>query len=207
MQTIQVSANAIRALAANVAPKGDTNPVISGVLIAVDGHGVTMVATNRAILAAIYAPQGDYLPRFDFILPREAVAKLKADKRGMVTLTIDPTSPVECRISGAQGGDVIARCVEGTYPDWRRVIPQTVSGEPGQYNPALLAALNDCYRDAYGVKGPDCVRVHYNGASGAAVVTGGRSNEFIGGMMPMRHDEQPFALPEWIAPAPVALAA
>ena len=205
MLTIQVSAAAIRALAANVAPKSDTNRALCGVLIAVDGSGVTMVAMNRAILAAIYVPQDEPTPSFSFILPRDVLAKLKPAYKGcMVTLTIDPANPVECCISGVQDGDVIARCVEGTSPDWRRAIPQTVSGEPGQYNPALLAALNDCYCDAYGVKAPESVRVHYNGATSAAVVTGDRSNEFIGVIMPIRQrqDEQPFALPDWLAPAP-----
>lgn len=113
-------------------------------LIGCDGHRLGLVHLCDASGAA----PGEY------IIPREAVENIKKAVRGFdgLTLAIDGEA---FTISDNYGGAIIAggKLVDGKYPDWQRVMPQTFSGEAGNYNPQYLFDVSKAVKELGGKNG------------------------------------------------------
>lgn len=95
------------------------------------GLGVVMTATNGRVLTTAYDEQGDMDGASPVIigLPKPTLSACKATSRGESSLAIDVTSSsATITLNGtetARAGNVV---VDGTFPDWRRVIPTVKSG-------------------------------------------------------------------------------
>jgi DNA polymerase-3 subunit beta len=106
------------------------------------------------------------------IVPRDLVAKLKIKLRTLdeTTLTIGDDGKLTFEHAGEMFGG--AR-VDGTFPDYRRVVPQDLDGKPAQYNPAYLADFAKARQELTGTKldkdGKGSPLVRYNGGSPAVV--------------------------------------
>jgi DNA polymerase III sliding clamp (beta) subunit (PCNA family) len=68
-------------------------------------------------------------------------------------------------------GDVIFAALDGKYPDYRRVIPDSVSGEIGNYDADLLAKAQKALNLYFQTK-DKVFRLNHNGINGAAVMAG-----------------------------------
>ena len=121
----------------------DIRYYLNGVLLAMDGHTITLVATDGNRLALAQATVDTDLPKSEVILPRKAVQELLRLLRDDAAAE----APVEMRLAPAQarfalnGITLTTKLVEGKYPDYRRVIPAQASQRLTVRRDALLAGL------------------------------------------------------------------
>ena len=124
----------------------DTRYYLNGVLIESNDIQTRIVATDgHTLFAGFDDAKGDNVGSFAGIMPADTVKAILSWKASyktandlpvIITTSEDPLG--EHRAEWC-GNVVIFRVVEGRYPDYTRVIPQSVSGLAGHYNPDYLA--------------------------------------------------------------------
>lgn len=113
-------------------------------------------------------------------------------------------------VHGAILGRFPAKAVDGKFPAWRATLPEASkvdkAGPPPYVDPALLAGFADVSAAVSGVKKRNQIRLHYTGRQSTIAVTFGGSIPAIGVIMPMRVDEEAYAIPAWamVQPEPQA---
>lgn len=195
---ITIDHNTIKALLI-CASKQDIRYYLKGVLVDVRAtDNVVLVATDgHRMLAYPVAADAIEAPAFgQYIIPREALEAVKPCKAGRhvlpITIEIDTAKGLENKITGATS--VVTPLIDGKFPDWRRVLPKTVSGEPTQYNPEYVSGFGDICKLLGGKYGP---YINHNGSSAAPVTNLGPA---LGVIMPLRLDDDDVkfsALPAW----------
>jgi len=193
-----------------VAPKMDVRNYLNGAALDLtDGTKPRLVVTDGHRMLVINAEpfirddDGNYpgLPPEmigqTYILPRDLLAAVKPAKVGKVELPLAVTihhadgKPAGLTVQGATTAQ--GSCIDGKYPEWRRVWPQSLSGEAMQYNPDYLADFKAIAALLIDKKGAQIV-VGYNG-HGPALIDFGLDTA-AGVVMPQRLD--PPTLPTWI---------
>ena len=132
------------------------------------------------------------------ILPRSFVlAVLKMGDRftKSIQFRVDFTAQTVTHVASG----LTDKLIDGRYPDWRRVVPTSVSGEPAQFNPEYLGDLAKV-ASVLGFK-PFHTRAAYNGQSNAIFMVD-TETDFITVIMPMRQDAA--CVPDWLAPTETA---
>lgn len=168
------------------------------VLVATDGHRLLAYPVAVAAIEALAPGQ--------YIIPREALEAVKPCKAGRVTLplTIDivtaPDQPdperagvtikgkTSITVTGATSA--VTAPIDGKYPDWRRVLPKTVSGEPARYQAEYIGDFGRV-AELLGTEHP---HIHHNGYAAAIV---GNLGAALGVIMPMRSDAEFSGPPAW----------
>ena len=88
------------------------------------------------------------------------------------------------------------QAIDGTFPAWRRVVPATVSGQIGQFNPTYLADFVKVMREL------DCdnklISIGHNG-NDAAIVGLDIDFDYVALIMPVRA-VAPNQAPSWVKP-------
>ncbi len=137
-----------------------------GFLVSTDGH--------RLFCGRIDLPEG--AAAFDgWIICRDVL------KRALTGYKADLIE-----ISPSRVGDVACRPIDGSFPDWRRVIPTDLSGVAAQFNPAYIAdmgKIGDLLRGKR--KGALAAHVHHNG-EGPAGITFPEIDDAFAVLMPIR---------------------
>lgn len=115
-------------------------------------------------------------PPFDgWILPRDAIKRALAGHKADLIA-----------ISPAHVGDLACRSVDGSFPDWRRVVPTELTGETAQFNPAYVADMGKIGEILFGRGKPVLsAQIHHNG-EGPAGVTFGSCEDAFAVLMPIR---------------------
>ena len=177
------------------AAKQDVRYYLKGVLVDARANGDVVLVTTDGHRMLAYPVATDAIEALtvgQYILPREALEAVKPCKAGRVTLPItieiDTAKGLENKITGATS--VVTPLIDGKFPDWRRVLPKTVSGEPAQYQAEYLGDFGRI-AELLGTKHP---HVHHNGSSAAIV---GNLGAALGVLMPMRSHAEFSALPAW----------
>lgn len=202
------------------AAKDDVRYYLNGVCIDIRAGDACAVATNGHILLAVplaLADDAGELVPGQYIIPRDALEGIKPTHKSLpVTIEVltpaptpDPERPgVTLRKSPtatvfAGGATAHVQLVDGQYPDWRRVVPLTVSHEPGQYKADYIAAFGKMHKLLGGTESP---ALAYNGEHGAARVL--LPADAVGVIMPMRYPTRPsFDNPAYALRSPGAVAA
>ena len=192
-----VTADTLKALTL-IAAKDDRRYYLNGVCIDVAVTGATeavAVATDGHMLIAVplqldadvTAAAGQY------IIPRELIDGLKARKGAFATVKLDARS-VTINVGGA---NITAPLIDGQYPDWRRVVPRTVTGLASQIDADYLHAMKKAHKLLGGSYSPT---IAHNGAEtgdgGAARVL--LAADAIGVIMPLRADKPVLDTPAWL---------
>lgn len=188
--------NVLRAIAA-LAPKVDVRPYLKGVWCENSPKGLILWATDGSVIGALRV--GDMAPceSFNHFLPLPAIAALPKT-RGLVELRVDSELALKL------GGTEVSVDREGfAPPDWRSIMPRSVTHEAACFDVRPLAKFATI-AEALGVKKEVSGQVHvaYNGQGTARVFILGHP-EFVGAASPLRAhrialpDDQPFN-PEWI---------
>jgi DNA polymerase-3 subunit beta len=183
-------------------PKQDVRYYLVGALIDVRESDVTLVATDGHMLLAVPVPQANIesaIPSGQYIIPRATLEAVKPAKVGRLTLSIrvsvnvpaltpDPDRPgVMLKLAPTitlEGATTATTApVDGIYPDWRRVVPATSSGELQQFDPALITRWGQIH-STLGGKTP--FTVHHNGTKPAWI--SGLHHDAIGVLMSLRDD-------------------
>jgi DNA polymerase-3 subunit beta len=141
---------------------------------------LTFAATDGHILFAGTAPavfnEDPQSAHFWMIIPNDAVKTAIKTKNDAVILRSLPDGRYSL-------GDTIFSPVDAKFPDFRRVIPEKVSGEIGYYDPELLVRGNDALREYFNSK-KRVYRLNNNGTSAGVIC--GDSRDALVVVMPIR---------------------
>ena len=191
---ITIDHNIVKALLI-CAAKQDIRYYLKGICVDARANGdVVLVTTDghRLLAYPVATDAIEALAPGQYIIPREALEAVKPCKAGRhmlpITIEIDTAKGLENKITGATS--TVTPLIDGKFPDWRRVLPKTVSGEPAQYQAEYLGDFGRI-ADLLGTKQP---HIHYNGSAAAIV---GNLGAALGVLMPMRSDAEFSALPAW----------
>jgi len=175
MITIELQKSHLRAMLPFTGDQ-DIRYYLNGALLTIGNNGARLVATDGHALAVINL--GFIGAQFDGIIPNsalESVPKVKRKESPTVSLVIDPEKQTGTFDLG-NGTSSSFKFIDGRFPDYLRVIPETTSGETAQFNPALLMRFCTAAREL-GL--PEHVAVAYNGQQ-PALVTIKAADYFIG---------------------------
>jgi len=194
-----------------VAPKEDVRYYLRGAaldltdgtkprLVVTDGHRMLVINAEPFIRddAGNYPGLPPEMIGQTYILPRDMLSAVKPAKAGRIELPLAVT--VQHHADGKLAGLTVqgtttaqGACIDGKCPDWRRVWPQSLSGEATQCDPDYLADFKAIAALLIDKKGAQ-IAVGYNG-HGPALVDFGLDTA-AGIIMPQRLD--PPTLPTWI---------
>jgi DNA polymerase-3 subunit beta len=190
MKTIYIDATelkAVRVFAANE----DVRYYLKGVLVQATARETRIVATDGCILGMFDREQENEGITFEeFILPIDAIDTLKPDAKLLVRVVIDGD---QYRVQQYDDRAFTFRPVEGRFPDYRRVIPEKVSGEAAQFNNTWLAKANKA--QAIIAKGQSA-HIWPGGPNDSALFGLYGAGRFIGVIMPRRFSEKAKPLPD-----------
>jgi DNA polymerase-3 subunit beta len=183
------------------AAKHDVRYYLKGVCVDARADGtVVLVATDghRLIAYPVAVDNIEALAPGEYIIPREALEAVKPAKAGRMVLPIHidiitaPDTPDPERVGVTIKGktsitvtgatSTVTAPIDGKYPDWRRIVPASTSGEIAQFNADYIAGFGDICKLLGGKYGP---YINHNGG-GCAVVT--NIPGALGLLMPMRMD-------------------
>jgi hypothetical protein len=204
MKTVMLSAKALQAVAF-AASDEESRYYLRGVLVEASASTVTYTATNGHILLATQHPvepldKGIEPLTGSWIIPLDAIQDKRLKGRDLVAFEfVDVGGGMALLLAGQ-----LVTPIDGTFPDWRRVIPDKVNGKVAQFNPALLVRLqkagdlfND-YRPRRNEAYKANMQLWHNGDSPAFVTW--PDSPLFGVAMPHRGSSSPFQLPEWFVP-------
>lgn len=153
----------------------DVRYYLNGVLAEVRASETRLVATNGHIAGVlrdlVLVGEQDAMP--DVIIPSDTVKLAITNKSKTIELVFEDGKWSLAGISFTP--------IAGKFPDYRRIIPKTHSGEAAQLNVDLLGCFVKAGK-ALGVKSQPIIR--HNGSGGAQVQFYGRDEEFVGVIMP-----------------------
>jgi len=164
----------------------ETRYYLRGVHVEPDADDVVLVSTDGHRLfcgRCPLPPAGAVTPAKPFIVPTEAVKKALTGYKGL-GIHLTRTGDVWTL------GDVTFKPVDGTFPDWRRVVPsqKTISedlGKLAQFNPAYLADMGKVSKALSPARQNIMPVIHHMGSGPAMVTFPGREDLFCL-IMPMR---------------------
>lgn len=153
---------------------------LQGVLVTVEARRTTYVATNGHVMfchvSELGADDPDNTFTGEWLIPSTAIAKLKL-RKGDLPATLWPgegQAAGQLCITHARTGDVVmAAPIDGSFPDWRRVVPGACDAtklvERAAFNPALVGLFAEVAEKME--SSPIGVVFHTNGADEPAAVT------------------------------------
>lgn len=178
------------------APKKDMRYYLNGICVDASKDTVVLVATDGHMMLSFPVSAHSIEDRINgqFIIDRVDLDAIKPAKAGKHTLPlVIEVDEKGYTISGAT--KAVNTLVDGKFPDWRRVVPQTLSGELAQFNLEILSRVDDI-RKTLG-RGACDATIHHNGNS-CAQVTGLHSDALLLVMPCRTNDTQGDApIPSW----------
>ena len=197
----EIPHNTLKALLL-IAAKNDRRWYLNGILLDVRANDITAVATDghRLIAVPVTLAEGARIVG-QYIIPRELLDGVKPSHKALpIGVIINDAINVTIDTGGAQ---LAGKLIDGTYPNWRTVVPHTVSGAAGQFNHEYVASFGKAHQLLGGKYSPT---MFHNGDGAARI---GLAADAVGVLMPLRESEPgPLDNPSWIdPPAPEAKAA
>lgn len=196
--SIQFDFRALKA-ATFCASSEETRYYLKGVFAEYKDGELILVATDGHRLLAVHpenngpAPHG---PAFGIIIPLDAIARIKINKYATQGDLVCEAGQWALHYEGIKIGFTP---IDGTFPDWRRIVPSETSGEAAQFNAAYL---NDFAKASKLLGGDTRPVVAYNG-EGPALIGFQSDIEAFGVLMPFRASIVPTNPPSWLYPSRV----
>ena len=216
-----ISADHVRLIQRFVS-KEETRYYLCGVYMeAAPQGGALLVATDGHRLGIFHDPDGHIEWPMIYSFAPELLKMTKAPRGEPARrIRIRPDRAAEIRAWPEADNQVVGAFphsdnngeIDGTFPDWRRVVPDFPENHaPAWFNPLYLEAFKlDATRSAAG-----CITIRSESESAPAVVLNDRHPDFVGIQMPMRGPDVT-EYPDWFAtvlhphrataPAPLAIA-
>lgn len=185
--------------------KKDVRYYLNGINLEIGATESRLIAANGALLGCFRVEYAQ--SKIDsIIIPNHLLSHVKG--KGRVGITVGPLEAPKkgepqslARPLKVTCGEVLmeGNTLDGRFPDWRRLIPSKVSGEPAQYDLALLSLLAKAYTTLHGAKNGIRVGIGYNGGDAALVSL--NDPDFVGVLMPWRPGVTPTPRtpPDWWA--------
>ena len=128
--------------AANISRGTDEyRPLLTGILFEFEADLIRLVATDSYRLCVAEIPVPWLLPEETAVIGgdyKALLAMLKAAKNTELTLTANEKDDY---IFTANGASITMTTIQGTYPDYRQLIPAEFSNEGVSYNPKYLSDI------------------------------------------------------------------
>jgi hypothetical protein len=189
MLKVTLNIRALRATLVAVSTE-ETRYYLNGINLEFTPDGVIMAATDGHRMIVLRQPYGEHAAtgaHASVIVPRDLVAKLKINPRMKTLDTTDLTIGDDGKLTFEHAGEMFGGArVDGSFPDYRRVVPKDLDGKPAQYNPQYLADFAKARKELGGDRTTSPV-VRYNG-EGPAIVDFAWDTGFeaFGVIMPLR---------------------
>ena len=163
----------------------DIRPYLNGVSVEIYPDRVFVVSTDGYRASVFRSDTGSGAvdaTGVQLIIPRDLAEKIGKRGSEYVPLTFD----TESKLITLDDDDAIftGHAIDGAFPDWRRILPHTASGETAQYQPSYIADWAKVAK-ILGCKFDTSVHIWHNGES-SALVTIFAHPEFRGVLMPFR---------------------
>lgn len=169
--------------------KKDIRTYLNGVYFESTDRGIVAVSTDGHRLLALQVLNDEGWQDLSVIIPREAIEKAVKTKAVSVIVTLDAD-----RFTLDDGTQSIGGLVcDGRFPEWRRVIPDTTSGEVSSFNNDYLADFDKIARL---LCGGNCY-VNQNGNNCALVRFA--TDQAVGAVMPLRKQEHENKPPAFVS--------
>ena len=178
-----INIKTINALAKYISPKNDIRYYLNGVLIEITDKGRFYAATDGHKMVVIREARQELDVNGHYILPRDVILSIKLTKRPALDIAEFNSENGKASIK-YNGTEINFSLCDGKFPEWRRVIPVSTSGEIAQFNPDYLASIRDCAEATIGINGYSGLTLFHNGNS--ASLYQANSPDFIGVIMPLR---------------------
>lgn len=237
MKTTLYISNAAHIAAARVCQSSEeTRYYLCGVhIVSAPQGGVYIVSTDGHRLSVAHDPEGwlkcerpddGVIINFDDISPKWLKTQFALfytgdGPNGVGNAKITATEPGRGHVAGEQVAVAIGREIDGTFPDWRRVLPKSDAPKK-EPNPATVT--HPCYNSAYIADFHKIAKIYSGTTGGRPLSIGGFEAwsapswvtlnnidvHWRGVLMPMRGDdfETLVTRPDWlIEPAPMQAAA
>ena len=200
MTSVNIELNLVKACAL-ACSKEETRYYLNGVFIQYDGHALVSVATDGHRLVAFKhdCDQGGELSHmvesFGVIVPLAIINSIKLVKHDAIA-RLHHVDGLKWTIE-YNGQAVTFDAIDGTFPDWRRVVPSKTSGEIAQFNLSYMADFAKIAK-LLDKNAPHCSIAH-NG-QGPALVSFNSSYDGFAVLMPARMDDPMRGAPSWVNP-------
>jgi len=186
--------------------KKDVRYYMMGVNVEITPNGAYFVATDGHKMGIWHDDKITAPETISHVIPNELIEQGSKFIKGneiFVDITLDAMIEIK------HGGLILNKpAIDGKYPDFRRVIPETLSHEIAQFDPEFLSQFKKCASILNNAKSCD-IAIGHNGTGGAIVDI--QNGKFLGIIMPYKSkaDFSSYKKPLWVeyAPAPAAIEA
>lgn len=188
---ITINKTALKAVS-RFAAKSDIRYYLVGVYVEANETETRLIATDGHTMLIHRAPV-ENTHCWSGIVPLDTVTAILKHK----TASKKVDFPIELHETASQhelridysGQAFIFKPVDGTFPDYRRVIPQKITGEPACYQPEYLQRVQDAAADLGAVDHKiGRFAMGYNGNSAAVCPI---NDDCLAIVMPLRQDMLP----------------
>lgn len=178
----------------------EAHKVAGAVMVTTDGHSMLVTHDYSAEIM-----QG---ARYILQFSKDALKQLKTSREGKknghvrrIEITIDSPSVATGRLieNDTFVGSVVIGIIDGSFPDWRRVVPQITAEHPtlGAFETALLARFADIGKQFSDERVTE-MQMAANDTASPALIRWGPSTPAFGVLMPMRGSSDAHQLPQWM---------
>lgn len=162
------------------AVKKDIRNYLNSIMLEILPTESRLVATDGCMIGVFRICSTDNLPPMQIIIPREPLDKIKS-KRGEFIEII--ASPDNKEVTIKHGNSTVTcEVINSKYPEYRRVIPDSYTGESAQFNGELLTNIIKAYKCLH--TGFPAPFITHNGTGGALIDL--NCDNFCGVIMPLR---------------------
>ena len=142
VESMSVDADAVLETAGRVsraASRDESRPVLTGILVRFEGEKLVMAATDSYRLAVKETPMGSSGPELDAIVPARALGELTRITQGGEGLEI---GVLENQVIFTTDGVLLTtRRIEGQFPNYRQLLPETFEHELALNRDELLEVV------------------------------------------------------------------
>ena len=111
---------------ARAASRDEVRPILTGVLVQADGAALTMVATDSYRLAVKHTALEKALPQpFEANVPARALRELARIVSGSDAVEVEIALSRNQIVFRVDGVALSSRLIEGQFPSWRQLVPET----------------------------------------------------------------------------------
>lgn len=206
MDKLTITLKLASLVAANVgASKEETHYYLRGVCLEITPKGVTYVATDGHVLFAQHVTSEPQIPPASYIIPSDVIERarkwVKPSVLADAEVDLEIGDGLDARLSGA-GSSIAFKFIDGTYPNWRGIVPTKTSGAaPQRINGAHIVRAQNFAHRALGIDPVDQhnanVSQYYWNGEGPLVITFAPHAAFAL-VMPMRGNSGEYVRPEWL---------
>jgi DNA polymerase-3 subunit beta len=182
--TTRIAQNVLRRALAEVtfaAASDEARPILTGVLARFEGDQLTLAAADNYRIAVRTIPVLDAVPDTSVVIPARALNEL-------ARVLADVDDPVEVVLAGGrnqvlfhlEGVDLVSRLIDGQFPNYQQVLPQTHSTRAVLDREELLRAVRPAALIAHESANIVKLQVGGDGEAGITVSANAEVGDHVG---------------------------